>query len=37
MDRESYLQERREILNQIDTGAHYFVLMHPLEGMKLFI
>ena len=33
MDRESYLQERREILNQIDTGAHYFVLMHPLEGM----
>ena len=35
MDRESYLEERRKIINQIDRNAHYFVLMHPLEGVAI--
>ena len=35
MSREDYLKERQEIINQIDRDAHYFVLMHPLEGVAI--
>ncbi len=35
MDREEYLNSRKELIDQIDRNAHYFMLMYPLEGVVI--
>ena len=36
MNRKEYIEKyRRELINQVNPDAHYFILMHPLETTGL--